>query len=1133
MQRTFRLFMTFFCFCLTITFSSKGQYADMGTGVLRNQVWWFDWAGFTMTEGATRQFVTDDGLNVQIRFTALTNPVVVPNVMNTWSGSVLHLLYNFSNPNKRPALMKYNHTGPIIHSEWTMQITATRDGQPAPFTLVAADAEASTIDEVTIFTTDGSPWTTLEFFRNSTQTSNPLTGCGTQVVRSSNTHSGLPQSGQNPILATMSSAAGQLSVKTKMENTVNGGMAVAYGIFSAVDRGDLPPSYGYAQHRISYNVVNGCNFMPPYPSIAPGNQLYLGNTPPDADNVQTTDDNTVGVDEEAIGTFPLYNGGGTYSLTMPVNNTTGSSAYLTGWFDSDLGGDFSAAEATTAVVAPNATTATLTWTGLPASLPGVAASLFGFRLRLTSTQTQTPSPAGPATDGEVEDYSITRKDLTGNDCESTSADFGFTQNLCNPLEVSFNSYSAGSATWDFGNGTTSNANTPTVTFTDFGTYTVKLELRPSPACVHAVEKDITVSLTKDDVILSNDAIICTGTTGQFNAVSALEYCWFPATGLSATNIANPTVDAPAAPVTYFLHTRVQGQNLIVNGDFEQGNTGFTSAYAYATNNTTEGQYHVSPNPRAWNGSMVACTDHTSGSGNMLLLNGSPVLNQAVWQQTVAVIPNTNYAFSTWIQSISAANPAQLSFSINGRPVGSSITAGSTCAWRQFFTSWNSGNATTAVISIVNQNTIVWGNDFALDDISFAPVQIIRDSVRVDSESPQVTVSGNSQICRAQSTQLSAGGAAAYSWSPAMGLSDATIANPVASPLTSTVYTVTGTTINGCKATDQVTVNVWAPPVITITSDTAICKNTSVQLEATGGITYQWTPATTLNNASLANPVASPGTQPQRYEVTVTDNNNCESKASVNVSIRPDPVFTISDPAPLCLKDTILLSAGGGHHYVWQPAVALSDPDKADTKAYPSETTTYNVVITDMICHESATLSTRIIVNPLPVLSVAQSNDIDCIQGSSQLNATGAVSFSWTPAGSLSNASVGNPVATPQVSTMYIVKGTDHNNCSSYDSIKVNVVTATDGMYLMPNGFTPNGDGINDCYGIKYWGLIKDVDFSVYNRWGERVFHTSQPTGCWDGRYKGQLQPGGVFVYQIKAQTLCGTIVKKGTFVLIR
>lgn len=86
---------------------------------------------------------------------------------------------------------------------------------------------------------------------------------------------------------------------------------------------------------------------------------------------------------------------------------------------------------------------------------------------------------------------------------------------------------------------------------------------------------------------------------------------------------------------------------------------------------------------------------------------------------------------------------------------------------------------------------------------------------------------------------------------------------------------------------------------------------------------------------------------------------------------------------------------------------------------------------------------------------------------------------------------------------------------------------------MPNAFSPNGDRLNDCFGIKYWGVILKLEFSIYNRWGERVFYTNNSNECWNGKYKGLLQETGTFVYYINAITNCGNVERKGRFVLLR
>jgi len=86
---------------------------------------------------------------------------------------------------------------------------------------------------------------------------------------------------------------------------------------------------------------------------------------------------------------------------------------------------------------------------------------------------------------------------------------------------------------------------------------------------------------------------------------------------------------------------------------------------------------------------------------------------------------------------------------------------------------------------------------------------------------------------------------------------------------------------------------------------------------------------------------------------------------------------------------------------------------------------------------------------------------------------------------------------------------------------------------IPNAFTPNNDGKNDCFGLKYWSRITSMQFEIFNRWGQRVFFTSDPTGCWDGTYNGVPQPPGGYIYQIRATTICGTATRKGMVMLIR
>lgn len=172
--------------------------------------------------------------------------------------------------------------------------------------------------------------------------------------------------------------------------------------------------------------------------------------------------------------------------------------------------------------------------------------------------------------------------------------------------------------------------------------------------------------------------------------------------------------------------------------------------------------------------------------------------------------------------------------------------------------------------------------------------------------------------------------------------------------------------------------------------------------------------------------------------------------------------------------------------------------------------------------------------PPPTIELTKSNDVNCTLGISKLTASGGTKYLWSPAESLSNPNISNPIASPAATTVYHVTVTTTLGCFAEDSIAVNVSAdlAKNGIQI-PNAFTPNGDGLNDCFGVKFLGAISDLKLSIYDRWGNRVFYTTNPNQCWDGRSKNQEISSGVFVYHVTATTLCGKIEKKGTVTLIR
>lgn len=170
------------------------------------------------------------------------------------------------------------------------------------------------------------------------------------------------------------------------------------------------------------------------------------------------------------------------------------------------------------------------------------------------------------------------------------------------------------------------------------------------------------------------------------------------------------------------------------------------------------------------------------------------------------------------------------------------------------------------------------------------------------------------------------------------------------------------------------------------------------------------------------------------------------------------------------------------------------------------------------------------VNPLPQITAVASNDLGCAGNSAQLTATGGISYEWLPAYGLNNNTSPRVIATPAETTTYLVIAKDVNGCLNTARVTVNVLPSE---YNVPNAFTPNNDGKNDCWGFKHWQKASEFTMSIYNRWGGPVFQTKDISKCWDGTLNGMPQATGSFVYYVRAVTPCGVIEKRGTLMLIR
>jgi len=250
--------------------------------------------------------------------------------------------------------------------------------------------------------------------------------------------------------------------------------------------------------------------------------------------------------------------------------------------------------------------------------------------------------------------------------------------------------------------------------------------------------------------------------------------------------------------------------------------------------------------------------------------------------------------------------------------------------------------------------------------------------------------------------------------------------------------------------------------------------------------------------------------PGRYADTIHYSSGCDSSIRII-----DLSFNASK------KQTLNASICSGQSYTlpWGAVVTMSG--------------IYSDTLRNTAGCDSLIRTVNLTTDVRPAGGVTKSNDIDCISGSSQLTAPAGGTYQWTPATGLNDAAIYNPVATPTISTVYHVRANLGNGCLLEDSILVRVTTDVQDGYLVPNAFTPDKDGKNDCFGIAYWGAVTDLNFTIYDRWGGIVFQTTDPSRCWDGSFKSVPLSTGSFVYLISAKTPCGPVIRKGTVTLIR
>jgi len=396
---------------------------------------------------------------------------------------------------------------------------------------------------------------------------------------------------------------------------------------------------------------------------------------------------------------------------------------------------------------------------------------------------------------------------------------------------------------------------------------------------------------------------------------------------------------------------------------------------------------------------------------------------------------------------------------------------------------------------------------------------------------QVMARRDTTICALSRTFIEADGVSSYSWAPATMLDNPNSRRPLAYPDSTTLFTVTGIDDNGCISLDSVRVVINPLPQISLSqTDTSICKYTSIQISAGNASRYEWKPPVGISNSEIPNPIFSPNDS-TIYTVIAYTAQGCIDSQIVEIN-----VFPPSNPAPypqdssICPGDTLLLTARNGVTYYWTGDPGISDNTNDSIWVAPEYSTNYVVTITDSFhCQFSDTVQLEVYTHPV---ADAGEDQRVFFGESAVLHGYGNGAPRWSPLRWLSNPDIYTPEIMPDSSIYYILTVLTDDGCRANDTVYIEVYYET--LLYMASAFSPNGDGRNDLIGPIWYHEFQLKNFSIYNRWGDLMFHTSDPNERWDGRWRGVMQPVGTYVYIIEGFGNRGKhFYRQGNFTLIR
>jgi gliding motility-associated-like protein len=416
---------------------------------------------------------------------------------------------------------------------------------------------------------------------------------------------------------------------------------------------------------------------------------------------------------------------------------------------------------------------------------------------------------------------------------------------------------------------------------------------------------------------------------------------------------------------------------------------------------------------------------------------------------------------------------------------------------------------------------------------------VRDTITVRVLQGFDIFTNDTAICAGEMVQVISSGSNEYSyqWTPAEGVTDPTDKNSTIAPIATEIYALTASYPGCSDSTVYLKIEVQPIPTVDLgeyerfqcAGDTTILEALVSPLTSLYDYTYTWSPAGEYGPLGTPNTIYH-GDTSIILHLQVSSPAGCKHEDSVHINVYPRlwTDVTVRDTG-VCPGGSVQLGVVGGQTYEWMPADGLDNTSIASPTATPGTSTHYTVVVTDEYgCKDTQAVYVQ--VHSEAVVNMPDS--VSIYPGESwQMDPAGnGLYFTWFPPSGLSATNISNPIAQPEVRTRYFVDVATEHGCTTRDSIDVLVVGTT---LDMPNAFVP-GSGTNSEFKVSKRGIATIKSFKIFDRWGVKVFETTNIDQGWDGTYNGTPQPAGVYVYIIEAFTENSKpFVHQGNVTLIR